>query len=84
MNIENLSLTDFSFEQLNWLYINLENKRNDLDSRFEIIETLPDGELKTDLFGQNAIHYTNCCQWMTKVGEAQKFVRTREIMSSEN
>lgn len=84
MDIKNLSLTDFSFEQLNWLYLTIEDKKKDLDNRFEIIETMDDCQLKHDLFGQNAIHYTNCCQWMTKVGEAQKFVRTREIMTNEN
>ena len=84
MNIANLSLTDFSFSELNFLFLTLEEKKKDLDYNFEVIETMPAGELKYDLFGQNAIKYTNCCQWMTKVTEAQRFVRTRDIMTNEN
>jgi hypothetical protein len=84
MHIANLSLTDFSSSELNFLYLTLEEKKKDLDYNFEVIETMPHGDLKYDLFGQNTIKYTNCCQWMTKVDEAQKFVRTREIMTSEN
>jgi len=84
MNIQNLSLTDFAFDELNWLYLTLEEKKKDHDTKFELIETMDESQLKYDLFAENAVHYAKCTQWMTKVSEAQKYVRTREIMQSGN
>lgn len=77
-------LIDFSFDELNWLYLTLEEKRKDIENKFELIENMDDSQLRNDLYGQNAIHYAKCNQFMTKVGEAQKVVNARDIMSAQN
>lgn len=77
-------LIDFSFDELNWLYLTLEEKRKDYDNKFELIEAMDASQLKYDLYGEVATHYARCNQFMTKVGEAQKIVNARDIMSTAN
>lgn len=84
MNIQNLNLVDFSFEQLNWLYLTLEEKRKDSENKIEIIEKMAPSELKYELHNHQCKLANYASQWQTKVSEAQKFVKTREIMTTEN
>lgn len=84
MNIQNLNLVDFSFEQLNWLYLILEEKRKDLEYKIEAIQKFEPSEVKYDLFCGYNTQFNMCTQWQTKIDEAQKFVKTREIMTSSN
>ena len=77
-------LIDFTFDELNWLYLTLEEKLKDHDNKFELIESMDNSQLRNDLFAENAGHYAKCTQFMTKVSEAQKFVKAREIMQSNN
>jgi hypothetical protein len=84
MNIENLSLTDFTSKELNWLYLMLEDKRRDSENKMEIIEKMDMSALKYDLWDHQNSQYNYCTQWLTKIDEAAKFVKTREIMQSSN
>lgn len=84
MNIQNLNLVDFSFEQLNWLYLVLDEKRRDFEYKIEAASKMDPSVLKYELFDFFNEQFNICIQFQTKVDEAAKFVKTREIMSSSN
>ena len=84
MNIENLSLTDFTSKELNWLYLILDEKRKDYEYKIEVAEAMESSVLKYELRNFYVDQFSHCTQFQTKVDEAAKFVKTREIMSSSN
>lgn len=84
MNIKNLSLTDFSSKELNFLYLVIDEKRKDFEAKIEIIEKFEASQTKYELHSHFCEQVDYCSQWQTKVDEAQIFVKTREIMTTQN
>ena len=84
MKIENLCLTDFTSDELNFLFLVLEEKRKDHECKLEFVGLMDPSELKYELYDHNNKMVNYCSQWQTKVDEAAKFVKTREIMQSNN
>ena len=84
MNIQNLSLTDFTSKELNWLYLVLDEKRRDYEYKIEAAGKMDPSVLKYELFDFFNEQFNICTQFQTKVDEAAKFVKTREIMQSSN
>lgn len=80
-----VKFTDFTSTELNWLYCTLEEKRKDFESKINEIETfLPHGETRNDLHSFFTGQLDTCSQFMTKVDEAQRLVKAREIMTTQN
>lgn len=84
MNIQNLNLVDFTSNELNFLFLMMEEKRKDFEFKIEVASKMDPSILKYDLFDFYTEQYNYCTQWQTKVDEAAKFVKAREIMSSSN
>lgn len=84
MHIKNLSLTEFTFKELNWLYLTLEEKRKDLHSKIELAESMDSSGLRSEIIYDLTQKLHNCTQFQTKVDEAQKYVKAREISESSN
>lgn len=84
MHIKNLSLTDFTSKELNWLYLTLDEKRKDLDYKIEIAESMDPSVLRCEIIHELTQKLHNCTQFQTKVDEAQKYVKAREISQSSN
>lgn len=78
------NLTDFTSKELNWLYCTLEEKMKDFQSKIESVEKFDPSELKYELYEHFNMQLNNCTQFMTKVDEAEKIVRAREILMTEN
>lgn len=84
MKINNLSLTDFTSKELNWLFLVLDEKRRDFEFKIEVAEKMDPSALKYELHSFYCEQVDICSQFQTKVDEAAKFVKTREIMQSSN
>lgn len=84
MHIKNLSLTEFTSGELNWLYTILEEKRKDLDYKIEIAESMDSSILRYETIHELVQKLHNCTQFQTKVDEAQKYVKAREISQASN
>lgn len=84
MHIKNLSFTDFDSEYLNWLYLTLDEKRKDLEHNIETAEKMESSMLRSEMLHHFVKRFNMCTQFQTKVDEAQKFVKTREIMQQSN
>lgn len=71
-------LTDFTGLQLNFLFLMLDEKRKDFESKIEIVEKFDASEQKYELYGFYAMQLDICTQWITKVDEAALVVKMRE------
>ena len=80
-----VKFTDFDSQELNWLYLTLEEKMKDIQSKLDQVEKLFEpSETKFVLHSALSGQMDKCTQFLTKVGEAQKFVLAREIMTTQN
>ena len=77
-------LTDFSFDELNWLYLVLQGKLDECNNKIDIISKFDPSITKYDLFEHWTKQHDICTQWMTKVDEAQKILRARDILLTDN
>lgn len=71
-------LTDFTSQELTFLYITLESKLKDIQNSLDQIETFEPSQTKYDLYAGFVERHEICSQIMTKVDEAQKIVIERD------
>lgn len=71
-------LTDFTSQELSFLYLTLKDKLNDLQSKLDIVESFEPSQTKYDLYAGFVERHQICSQIMTKVDEAQKIVIERD------
>lgn len=71
-------LTDFTGLQLNFLFLMLDEKRKDFESKIELVEKFDASEVKYELYGFYTMQLDVCSQWITKVDEAALIVKMRE------
>jgi hypothetical protein len=77
------NLTDFSYGELQYLYLVLEDKARELQDKIDTVEhVFTSGTIKKDLIVPltNAKEINN--QWMTKVLEASLTVKMHDIINS--
>lgn len=79
-----VKFTDFTSTELNWLYCTLEEKLKDFQSKVDMIREFPPSETKFILHSFYIKQVDTCSQFMTKVDEAQRLVKAREIMTTQN
>lgn len=80
-----VKFTDFTSTELNWLYCTLEERRKDFERKIHEVEVfLPHSETRNDLHSFYTSQFDICTQFMTKVDEAQRLVKAREIMTTQN
>lgn len=84
MRIEELKLTSFSENELMFLYLTLDDNRKSLQDKIELIDSMEPSITRVELWAFYSAQLDYCTQWLTKVDEAQKSVRAREILMTEN
>lgn len=71
-------LTEFSNEELTFLYLTLKDRLTDIQNKLDTIEVFPASQVKYDLYAGYIEQHDICTQLMTKVDEAQKIVIERD------
>ena len=78
----NISLSDFSYQELQFLSIAMDEKLKDLHHKVEEIEKFPDGELKTELLEFWNKHIELTALWKTQAFNASVAAKITETIQS--
>ncbi len=75
-------LTDFTFKELVFLSIQMEEAQKDALSKIEMIEKFDDSATKTELIAHHNRVFEMASQWRTQVETAMIKVKYDEILKS--